>query len=156
MASDDWKLPWKGACLCGAVEMLVSQPPVGSMACHCKGCQKLTSGPYSLSLLIPESGFAVTQGEPVLGGLHAEHRQFYCAHCKSWIFTRPAGVPFVNFRVTMLEDARWFRPIMETGTADRLAFAETGAEFSFAGFPDPADYLPIMQAFADHGARPVK
>ncbi len=152
--SDDWNLPWRGACLCGAIEMRVTQAPVGSMACHCRGCQKLTSGPYSLSLLLPEAGFEVLNGAPVLGGLHAENQQFFCDHCKNWIFTRPAGVPFVNFRATMLDAASWVRPIMETMTRDRFAFAATGAEFSFDGFPEPSDYPRIMQAFAERGARP--
>jgi hypothetical protein len=150
----EWNLPWHASCLCGAVQMHITQAPVASMACHCRGCQKLTSGPYSLSLLIPETGFSVTQGEPVLGGLHAENQQLYCPDCKNWLFTRPAGLPFVNFRPAMLDDAGWVRPILETMTRERLAFAETGAEFSFEGFPAPDDFGPIVSAFADHGARP--
>ena len=150
----DWKLPWPAACLCGQIKMRITQAPLVSMACHCTGCQKLTSGPYSLSLLIPEDGFEVTEGAPEIGGLHAEHRHFYCPWCKNWLFTRPAGLPFVNFRPGMLEDASWFRPMVEVMTRERLSFASTGAEFSFDAFPGPGDYAPAIAAFADHGPRP--
>ena len=134
--------------------MKVTEPPMVTMACHCRGCQKLTSGPYSLSMLLPDSGFSVVAGEPVLGGLKAEHRQYYCPSCLTWVFTRPANTDLVNLRSVLLDKAGWVVPIMETGTADRLPFAETPAEFSFEGFPDPSEYPAIMQAFADHGARP--
>ncbi|MEM9738729.1 MAG: GFA family protein [Pseudomonadota bacterium] len=151
----DWKLPWKATCLCGQVEMNITQPPVISMACHCRGCQKLTSGPYSLSLLVPASGFEVVEGEPVLGGLHGEHKQFFCGHCKSWIFTRPNGLEsFVNVRVTMLEDPSWVRPIVDIATASQLPGVVSGATHSFEGFPAAEDFTPIMQDFADSGIQP--
>jgi len=134
--------------------MRVTAPPMVTMACHCRGCQKLTSGPYSLSMLLPADGFEVVSGEPVLGALKAENEHLYCPSCKTWLFTRPAGMDLVNLRSVLLDDASWVAPIMETGAAARLPFAQTGAEFSFEGFPDPSEYPVIMQAFADHGARP--
>lgn len=150
----DWNLPWKAQCLCGQVKMQITIAPLASMACHCKGCQKLTGGPYSLTLIVPEDGLEVTDGAPDIGGLHGEHQHLFCPYCKNWLFTRPAGMPFVNFRPGMLDNASWVRPIAETMTRDRLRYAETGAEFNFEGFPAPDDFGPIVDAFADHGARP--
>ncbi len=150
----DWKLPWSAQCLCGQIKLRITAPPVGTMACHCRGCQKLTSGPYSLSMILPQNGLEVVAGEPVLGGLHGEHQHFYCPHCKSWMFTWPNGVPFVNVRTTMLEDARWAAPMMEMYTSEKLPFAATGAEFSFEKFPDPSEFPALMQAFAERGPRP--
>ncbi len=152
--TDEWNLPWTASCLCGGVQMKVSIPPMATMACHCRGCQKLTSGPYSLSALLPAAGFEVTSGKPVLGALRTENQHFYCPDCKSWLFTRPAGMDFVNLRSTLPDDASWAAPIMESMTAEKLPFASTGAEFSFEGFPGPADYPAIMQAFAEYGPRP--
>lgn len=151
---DEWRLPWPASCLCGQVKMKITAPPLVSMACHCKGCQKLTSGPYSLSLLLPASGFEVTEGAPEIGGRHAETQQMFCPHCKNWLFTQLPGQPFVNFRPGMLADASWVRPIIETMTRERLPYAQTGAELSYEDFPAPEDYAPAMAAFADHGARP--
>jgi hypothetical protein len=153
---DAWKLPWDGGCMCGRVRIRVSAPPLLTMACHCTGCQKLTASAFSLSMAVPSDGFAVTQGEPVLGGLHGPHRQFYCSHCKNWMFTRPQGLDFmVNVRATMLDDHHWFEPFVEVNTAEKLPFAATAARHSFATQPDLEGYQPLVEAFAREGARPA-
>jgi len=64
-----WKLPWDGGCRCGEVRLRVTAPPLLAMACHCTGCQRMSSSAYSLSLAIPTAGFEVVAGEPVRGGL---------------------------------------------------------------------------------------
>ena len=101
----DPKLPVEGGCRCDQVRIKVSAPPLLTMACHCTGCQKMTSSAYSLSAAIPAEGFEVIRGEPVVGGLHGASRHFFCPHCMSWMFTRPEGLDwFVNIRSTMLDD----------------------------------------------------
>jgi len=152
----EWRLPWAGRCLCGETRFEVTQPPVLSAACHCRGCQRLTASAYSLSLAIADAGFAVTAGEPVRGGLKGEHGQFFCPSCLSWLFTRPAGLPFVNVRSVMLENAGWAAPFAEVWTAEKLAWVSTPAEFSFAGNPTVDEFGPIIAAFAARGARPER
>lgn len=153
---DAWKLPWNAACLCGQVRMVISAAPVITMACHCRGCQKLTGGAYSLSLLIPSAGFAVTEGEPVIGGLHGPDRYWFCPHCKCWPYTQPQALPdIVNVRPALLEDASWFTPFAETMAASRLPGAVTGARHSFDAYPPMDQFGPLMAEFARDGARPV-
>ena len=65
--SDDWKLPWGGACLCGQIRFWISAPPLLTAACHCAWCQKRSASAYSLTITVPTGGFAVTRGEPELG-----------------------------------------------------------------------------------------
>ena len=67
---DDWKLPWEGGCRCGRVRLRVTEPPLLASACHCTGCQRMSSSAFSLTLTVPSGGFEVTAGEPVVGGLH--------------------------------------------------------------------------------------
>ncbi|HUD52311.1 GFA family protein, partial [Parvibaculum sp.] len=62
----EWNLPWEGGCRCGQVRVKISAPPVITMACHCTGCQRMTSSAFSLSILLPKDGFAITKGEPVI------------------------------------------------------------------------------------------
>ncbi|PZO55669.1 MAG: aldehyde-activating protein [Alphaproteobacteria bacterium] len=151
----DWKLPWSASCQCGQVKMRITAPPMVSMACHCRSCQRLTGGAYSLTLLIPAEGFAVVEGEPVIGGMHrAELAHHFCPHCKNWLFTRPQGMPFVNFRPTMLNDASWVQPYAESCIEDRLPGAITGAKYSFEGFPPPEKYGELMAGYAREGAKP--
>jgi hypothetical protein len=150
----DWNLPWEGGCLCGGVRFVVTAAPLLSTACHCAGCQKLTASAFSLSLSLPASGFELTRGEPVVGGLHREHRQFYCPHCKNWMFTRLHGIEVVNVRATMLDDHHWVVPFVEVFTAEKLPWATTPAVHSFAAQPDLDGYWPLVEAFAREGARP--
>src|SRR4051812_46526050 len=95
-------LPKEGGCRCGQVRIKISALPLLTMACHCTGCQRMTASAFSLSAAIPSEGFAVIKGEPTIGGLHGEHRHFFCPHCKSWLFTKAHGLDtFVNLRPTM-------------------------------------------------------
>ena len=153
----DWKLPWNASCLCGRVRMRITAPPVVAGACHCKGCQKLTSGAYSLTLMLPINGVEV-QGETQLGALHRpESRHHYCTRCLSWLYTMAPGLEqmgFLNFRPTMLEDASWVVPFIESQTAEKLPGAVTGAKHSFEGWPPPTEYGRLMQEYAAEGARP--
>ena len=112
----DWNLPREGGCRCGQVRIRVSAPPLVTMACHCTGCQKMSSSAFSLSAAIAAEAFAVTKGEPVIGGLHGATQHYFCPHCMSWMFTRPEGLDwFVNFRSTMLDDPRVSRPLSRPG-----------------------------------------
>jgi hypothetical protein len=151
----DWKLPWNGGCLCGRVRFRISLPPLLTMACHCTGCQKLSASAFSLSIAVPSEGFAVTQGEPVIGGLHGPHKQLYCPHCKNWMFTRAAGMDFfINVRATMLDDHQWVVPFVEVATAEKLPWAVTSAPHRFPTQPTPEGYQPLVDAFAREGIRP--
>jgi hypothetical protein len=152
----DWKLPWDGGCRCGDVRIRVTAPPLVTMACHCTGCQRMTASAYSLSLIVPANGFEVVSGEPQPGGLHGASKQLYCGRCKSWMFTRPDGMEdIVNVRATMLDDHGWYVPFIDTCRAEGFPWAATGAVHSFAGYPDPSLFGPLVAEFAERGARPT-
>ena len=145
------RLPISGSCRCGRVEIRVTRPPLATSACHCRGCQKMSSSAYSLTAMFPAEGFEVTRGEPVIGGMHGpDANHFFCGHCMSWMFTRPVGIDwFVNVRPTMLDDASWFRPFLETYASARLTFAETGAVRSFAEFPALEEYEGLLAGYRE-------
>src|SRR5690349_24811954 len=108
----DWKLPWEGGCRCNKVRLRITAPPMVTMACHCTGCQRMTSSAFSLSAAIPSEGFEVTQGEPVIGGLHGDVQHYFCAHCMIWLFTRLSGMEWlVTVGPAMLDEAGWFSPV---------------------------------------------
>ena len=138
----------EGGCRCGAVRVRIGAPPMLTLACHCRGCQRMTGGPYSLGVTVPEDGFAVIAGETVIGGLGEPPMHHHCPRCHSWVFTRLPGLPFVNVRTPMLDDPTGLDPFVETQTADRLPFAATGAPHSFAGFPEEGEWPGLMAAYA--------
>ena len=143
-------LPYEGICRCERVRFTVSAAPVITMACHCTGCQKMSSSAFSLSALIPASGFTVTQGCPVIGGLQGVDRHYFCPHCMSWLFTRPHGIDeFVNVRAALLDNASGYVPFMETWTREKLPWASTPAVESYAQLPEPHEFARLMQAYAE-------
>lgn len=141
-------LPLEGGCRCGRVRLRISKAPMLTMACHCTGCQKMSSSAYSLSAAIPAEAFEITEGEPVIGGLHGAARHYFCGHCMTWMFTRPDGVDFfVNLRATMLDDPKWFTPYMETWTSEKLPWATTPARHSYATLPAMDEYDGLIKGY---------
>lgn len=146
------QLPAAGGCRCGRVRFEIAAPPIVTMACHCRGCQRMSASAYSLSAAIPKDGFRVTQGAPVPGGAGGEDapRHRFCPDCKSWMFTDLPGVDFfVNVRATLLDDPSWFAPFIETFVAERLPWARTPAVHRYDGFPPEADWPRLMAEFAE-------
>ena len=138
-----------GQCRCGQVQFEVNSEPLMTMACHCTGCQRMTASAFSLSELHLSNGFKVTMGEPVIGGLHGATRHYFCAHCMSWLFTRPEGMDdFVNVRATMMDDTQSFRPFIETYADEKLSWVTTPAVHSFKKIPSTEQFLALLSEFA--------
>jgi len=143
-------LPLDGGCRCGQIRLRIKAQPLVTMACHCTGCQKMSASAFSLSAAIPTEGFEILSGEPVIGGLHSpDLNHYHCPHCKSWLFTRMVAVDsFVNVRPTMLDDAQWFSPFVETYVSEKLPWATTPAVHSYEAFPPMEAYPGLIEAFA--------
>lgn len=109
----------------------------------------MTSSAFSLGSLFPSESFSIISGEPVIGGMHGATRHYFCAHCMSWLFTRPEGMDeLVSVRSTMLENSRAYKPFIETYTDEKLEWAITGAQYSFCKFP-PRELVPeLLQEYA--------
>jgi len=153
--ASDWKLPWEGGCRCGKVRLRVTLPPLISMACHCTGCQRMSSSAFSLSLAVPTAGFHILSGETVVGGLHGASKHMFCGYCMTWMYTHPEGLDFfVNLRPTMLDDCSWYVPFIETYTDEKLPWATTPAVHSFAKVPEMSAFEGLLSGFAAKGARP--
>ena len=136
-----------GGCRCGRLRFAIRGPELLTMACHCTGCQRMTGSAFSLSIAVPAAAFAVTAGEPVVGGLHGEVQHMHCPHCLSWVFTRMPVYPMVNLRATMLDEARGFVPYVETCTDEMLPWAKTPAVHSFAVFPSDARWPELIAEY---------
>lgn len=139
----------EGGCRCDRVRFAATGRPLITMACHCTGCQRMTASAYSLSSLYRRDAFEVTRGETVIGGLHGATRHHFCAHCMSWLFTHPSGMPdFVNVRATLLDNAASYRPYIETHTREKLPWASTGAVHGYETFPPAERFSALLAGFA--------
>lgn len=148
------QFPVEGGCRCGKVRFRLTEAPWSETACHCHGCQTMTGSAFSTTLIMPASGFELIAGDTVIGGLHGDDvHHHHCDWCKSWVFTRPAAdLGFVNVRATLLDDASWFAPWMETQTAEKLPWATTGASVSFERFPAMEDYQDLIARYRSERA----
>jgi hypothetical protein len=142
-------LPWNGGCRCGKLRFRIVAPPMVTAVCHCRGCQRMSSSAYSLTLIMSHPGLEIIQGDPVLGGMRAPDLQHnFCDDCKTWVFTRINEFGIVNVRATLLDDARWFVPYLETYAATKLPWVETPAVERFDEFPAPETFPKMMGAYA--------
>jgi len=141
-------LPSEGSCMCHQCRMRVSVAPIITMACHCKGCQKLSASAFSLTAMVPAAGFELIAGKTKIGALHGAIPYIYCANCLNWLYTELSSAPFVNVRSTMFDVPAWSTPFIESNVGEKLAWATTPAKRSFEKFPDPHQYGPLMAEFA--------
>ncbi|WP_084418044.1 GFA family protein [Henriciella litoralis] len=144
----DPNLPLEGGCRCGKVRFRVTAPPIITMLCHCKGCQRMSSSAFSTSAAFPADAFEVIQGETVLGGLKQELPHHFCPDCMSWMFTRPPQLDFmVNIRAPLFDDTDWYAPFAETFASTKLAWVDTSTPHSFPEFPGADDMGPLIEAY---------
>jgi hypothetical protein len=139
-----------GGCRCGQVRFEVTALRILTSACHCTGCQRMSASAFSLSAMYPVAGFRVTAGTPVVGGLRGALRHMFCPFCMTWMFTYPPGLDdLVNLRATLFDDARGYRPFIETYTSEKLPWAQVPAVRSFERFPAPEEFPELLRAFAE-------
>lgn len=145
------KPPFKGACLCGAVQVTVTKPPLLTVVCHCRDCQKLTASAFSLTTMVPSDGFSCS-GDLITGGLGSSGRMHYfCRSCLNFISSQIAGADHrVNVRTAVLDDAALFEPFVEVMTDEKLPWATVQAPHSYAQIPTSLEELQaLMDAYAE-------
>lgn len=71
-----------GGCQCGAVRYETSGEPGALYVCYCAECRKQSASAFGMSLVVPRSGFRVTQGSPEFWTRPADSgRHVKCAFC---------------------------------------------------------------------------
>lgn len=51
-----------GGCQCGAVRYAISAAIQQTYVCHCRECRRQSASAFGISVIVPASGFALTQG----------------------------------------------------------------------------------------------
>lgn len=81
--------PITGACQCGQLTYKLFEAPTVVIACHCTECQKLSTGPFSVTAVIPSKAIEFS-GELAEWTRSSEsgnqnHAKF-CPHCGNRIY----------------------------------------------------------------------
>ncbi|WP_369410572.1 GFA family protein [Parasedimentitalea denitrificans] len=138
------KPPFAGSCLCGSVQVSITAPPLLTLACHCRDCQKLCASAYSLTAMFPIDSFSCI-GELIKGGLGSEGREHYfCKSCLNFVFSKIGAAQRINLRTSVLDDAASFEPFVEIMTDKKMPWVNIPAAHSFAGFPETIEDLQAL------------
>lgn len=146
-----YSLPLIGSCMCGAVQVEVTAPPLLTLACHCRDCQKLTASAFSMTTMFPRAAFSCS-GELITGALGTPgRRHYFCKSCLNFIYSDIGeDNPRINLRTSLLDQAAAFAPYVELMTDQKLPWATTTALRSFSGFPQTADELQdLLDGYAE-------
>lgn len=153
--------PFEGSCLCGAVRLHITAPPLMSFACHCHDCQKLSASAFSLTVVFPSDAVFVDcapGGGLIRGGLKAgggetgARSHFYCKSCLGLVYSRIAGAEHrVNLRNSVLNNAADFPPYAEFMADEKQPWVQLPTRRSFAGYPKSLDDLTAL--LAEYAAR---
>ena len=129
-----------GRCLCGAVQYRSPGPPLFSIVCLCRDCQRATGSGGVPVLGVPRSSFAwsgpVRQWRMPGGSGQAAVRNF-CGQCGSMLFGTPESAPeMVTIYAGSLDDPESFAPTDALFVTHRPAWARLHAPLlEHAGLP---------------------
>ena len=137
--------PFEGSCLCGSIKVRATGPPLLTLACHCRGCQKFSASAFSLTTMFPADSFSCF-GPLIKGGLGTEGREhFFCKSCLNFIYSKIAGAEGrINLRTSVLHDAALFEPYVEVMTDSKMPWVTVPVVHSFAQFPKSLDELQVL------------
>ncbi len=142
--------PFEGACLCGTVKIRVTAPPLLTLACHCRDCQKFSASAYSLTTMFPADSVTMS-GDLITGGLGAtDRRHHFCASCLNFVYSQVKGSEHrINLRTSLLDNAAAFHPFVELMTDEKLPWATVPVVQSFPRFPQTREEVQaLMDGYA--------
>jgi len=131
-----------GGCLCGAVKLSISAPPLGARTCWCRLCQHLGAGGPTVNVIFPAEAVgvdgAVSWYESVADSGNRMARGF-CPKCGSGVFSKSAALPHLLIvRAGALDDPNLIAPTRSiwTAQAPKGACIDPRSE-QFEGQPPP-------------------
>ncbi|WP_136255211.1 GFA family protein [Onishia niordana] len=79
---------YQGGCGCGAVSLMATGTPLGTVNCDCGDCRK-ADGSATALMFWPEVAVQFAAGLDELERHHASHGgdQYRCRHCEEWVLT---------------------------------------------------------------------
>lgn len=136
----------EGGCACGAIRFTTETAPLGTGACHCTTCQKLSGGGPNYVALLTKGAVTVTQGTPGLfqskGDSGGSVVRAFCSDCGTPLWSIPEQAPFMTVMVGAFDNDVELGPAMHVYTASAPAWHPVPADKpTFAQMP-PMDAAP--------------
>lgn len=126
---------YRGACLCGAVQIKVSGKPVANGYCHCETCRRWHAAPINHWTAWPDDAVSVEAGEALLNSYRlSEHSlRHWCTQCGAGVLNKSNKGLTMVYAVVLENSGLEFSPDMHVNYAARAM--------------DVADDLPKFKDF---------
>ncbi|WP_457660222.1 GFA family protein [Sinorhizobium medicae] len=83
-------------CACGALKLMVSEPPQLTAVCHCLACQRRTGAPFSANAFYSAECVEISGASTEfirIAESGRKVRMYFCPICGSTVYWRAAGAP---------------------------------------------------------------
>ena len=118
---------FEGGCLCGQVRWRANVPPANVRICHCRECQRATSGPFFaraafLTADFGAGGFERT-GEVLSWPTSPRIDRQACARCGTPVFAVPKDPPArLSVPLSTFDDPNAVAPDMHIWVSEKLSW----------------------------------
>jgi len=101
----------RGACFCGAVQIVVSGEPAAMGYCHCESCRQWSAGPVNAFTLWDPGAVELTQGAGLVGTYSKTPKSLrkWCTACGGHLMTEHPAWGLVDVYAPIIPDFP-FRP----------------------------------------------
>ena len=146
------QFPVEGGCQCGAVRYRLLGPPLAVYNCHCRDCQRLGGGTYSMSMPMKRELVELLSGSLIAHDKAADSgrivRMLGCRECGSKVWNEPLSASgMLVVKPGTLDDMSWAVPIGNIWTQSRAPWVEI--DENLVNFPaQPSDRQPLYDAWA--------
>ena len=123
-----------GHCLCGGVQIELTEPPLNASYCHCTRCQRRSGAAASAQARIAPGSLRLLAGEELVKSYEPPNgfAKAFCSNCGSALWSHdPNDADAVNVRLGLLDEGHGIRPKLRQ-------FVAYAAEWE----PLPDDGLP--------------
>lgn len=117
-----------GRCLCGAVEMTVTDAFEYVGYCHCSECRRFSGSAFSAFGRIAKSAVQIVKGRDDIRH-YAKSAQTvlgFCAHCGSSLYADKPGSDRLHLRLGVLDEAPAMTPQAHAHVASKAAWFTIG------------------------------
>ena len=103
-----------GGCLCGAVRIVASAPPIAMAQCHCRDCQRVSGAGHTSNARFDAASVEIT-GKTASYAVRADSgntfMRHFCPTCGSRVFALSSGRPgMIILAAGAFDDSSWFSP----------------------------------------------
>jgi hypothetical protein len=122
------EFPITASCQCGQVSYRLFEPPQKVIACHCKACQTLSTGPLSITATVASDTIEFTgemqEWSRMADSGNRNHAKF-CPSCGHRIYhfnPQMPGIIKLKLKPVGLTDDRLFEPTLHIWTQEKLSW----------------------------------